>query len=117
MAVPAIWLGFTSHSRPVIFVALGIGATAMFASAPANNTSIANLVPAPQRAMAFALTVFVTHLLGDMLTPPLFGAVAEVVGTERAFRWITLALVGALTALAAARAIDRTSELEPTQQA
>lgn len=111
IAIPAIWIGFSSQSRPVIFVALGIGATAMFASVPANNTSIANLVPAQQRAMAFALTVFVTHLLGDMITPPLFGAIADEIGTERAFQWITLALLGGATAaLAAARAIDRAGE-------
>jgi MFS family permease len=78
---------------------------------PANNTSIANIVPAQQRAMAFALTVFATHLLGDMITPPLFGAIAEAIGTERAFQWITLALVGSATAaMAAARAIDRLGE-------
>lgn len=111
IAVPAIWIGYSSHSRPVIFIALGIGATAMFASVPANNTSIANLVPSQQRAMAFALTVFATHLLGDMLTPPLFGAIADAIGTERAFQWITLSLVGAsLTAFAAARAIEGSVE-------
>jgi MFS family permease len=107
VAIPAIWVGFASESRPVIFVALGIGATAMFASAPANNTSLANLVSPQQRAMAFALTVFATHLFGDMVVPPVFGGVAEAIGTGPAFQWITLALVGSsISCFAAARAID-----------
>ncbi len=111
IAVPALWIGFASEVRAVSVIALGIGATALFASVPANNASIANLVAPQQRAMAFALTVFATHLLGDMVTPPLFGAVAESIGTERAFLWITLAMVGAsLSCFAAARAIDRLTD-------
>jgi MFS family permease len=108
LAAPAIWVGFNSHNVTVSVLGLGFGATCMFASVPAGNTAIANLVPAQQRAMAFALTVFATHLLGDMVTPPLFGAIADEVGTEHAFKWLTLAMVGACAAcIAAARAIDR----------
>lgn len=107
VAIPAIWLGFASESPAVIFIGLGVGATAMFASVPANNTSLANLVSPQQRAMAYALTVFATHLFGDMVVPPVFGAVAEEIGTAPAFQWITLALVGSsISCFAAARAID-----------
>jgi hypothetical protein len=44
---------------------------------PAVNTQIANSVPAHQRAMAYAMAVFILHLLGDTFANPIFGAVSD----------------------------------------
>ena len=61
---------------------------------PAVNTQIANVVHPQQRAMAYALAVFVLHFLGDMAAPPAFGAVAEAQGsTGVAFLWFVGALI------------------------
>jgi hypothetical protein len=40
---------------------------------PAVNTQIANVASPAQRASAWALAVFIMHLLGDMLAPWFFG--------------------------------------------
>lgn len=41
------------------------------------NTVTANVVPANQRAAGYALSIFLIHLLGDVSSPTLIGAVSE----------------------------------------
>lgn len=61
-----------------LFVSLlMVGCFFYFMCMPAVNTQIANVTHPNQRAMAYALAVFTLHFLGDMLTPPIFGAVSE----------------------------------------
>ncbi len=81
--LPCLLVGFTVHSRWVALPALGLGAFFYFVCMPAVNTQIANAVTAHQRAMAFALAVFILHLLGDTAAPPVFGAVADTIGTKQ----------------------------------
>jgi hypothetical protein len=50
---------------------------------PAVNTQIANVTSPAQRATAWALAVFVLHLLGDTAAPPLFGEVEEYLTGQR----------------------------------
>jgi hypothetical protein len=77
---------------------------------PAVNTQIANAVSAQQRAMAYALAVFILHLLGDTSAPYLFGAVVDALGdTQKAFlifSW-SLLLAGSSCLLAARFAGER----------
>src|SRR5262249_62350243 len=62
---------------------------------PAVNTQIAN-VPSPQlRGAAWAVAVFVLHLLGDMSAPPVFGSVTETIDRQRAYLYFSLALIPA----------------------
>jgi len=77
--LPFLLLGFTAESRWVFLPALTVGAFCYFLCMPAVNTQIANAVSARQRAMAYALAVFVLHLLGDTLAPILFGTAAHAV--------------------------------------
>lgn len=84
--LPWLLLGFTLTHRYLAVSSLGVGALCYFLCMPAVNTQIANVVSAGQRAMAFGLAVFVLHLLGDTAAPPVFGAVADVIGNkQRAF--------------------------------
>lgn len=85
LALPAMLVGFSVQGHAAILVSLTIGATCLFLCMPAVNTQIANVVRPDQRAMAYALAVFVLHFLGDMAAPPVFGAVAERIGTGQAF--------------------------------
>jgi MFS transporter, Spinster family, sphingosine-1-phosphate transporter len=52
----------------VFFIFLNIG--------PA-NTAIANVTKPEVRAMAFAVNIFIIHALGDAISPPLIGAIAD----------------------------------------
>jgi len=81
IALPAMIVGFAVREPVVIFVSLLIGATCMFMCMPAVNTQIANVVRPDQRAMAYALAVFILHFLGDMAAPPAFGAAADALGS------------------------------------
>ncbi len=81
LALPSLFLGFTLREPVGILVSLTVGATCLFLCMPAVNTQIANVVRPDQRAMAYALAVFILHFLGDMAAPPAFGAVAEAIGS------------------------------------
>jgi MFS family permease len=84
--LPCLLLGFTTHNRVVMMIGIGLGAFFYFLCMPAVNTQIANAVTAHQRAMAYALAVFILHFLGDAGAPPAFGAVADWLGsTQTAF--------------------------------
>lgn len=85
LALPAMLIGFSVRSHAAILAALTLGATCLFLCMPAVNTQIANVVRPEQRAMAYALAVFILHFLGDMAAPPAFGAIAEGIGTGEAF--------------------------------
>jgi len=97
ISLPAFFIGFLVESRAVFLGSLGIGATCLFLCMPSVNTQIANVVPAHQRAMAYALAVFVLHFLGDMAAPPLFGQVAEIYGSQNTFLVTSSTLVLAAT--------------------
>ncbi len=55
-----------------------------FNTGPA-NAAIVNVTPAPIRATAFALNIFLIHALGDAISPPLIGAIAGRSNLNTAF--------------------------------
>jgi MFS family permease len=75
--LPFLIVGFTAQARLFFLPALTMGAFCYFLCMPAVNTQIANAVSPRQRAMAYALAVFILHLLGDTTAPIVFGAVAD----------------------------------------
>jgi MFS family permease len=81
LGLPCLIVGFTAESRAVALPALGCGAFCYFLCMPAVNTQIANVTRSAQRASAFALAVFILHLLGDTGANPAFGAVSDAVGS------------------------------------
>lgn len=97
LALPAFFIGFSTDSRAIFLPALGVGATCLFLCMPAVNTQIANVVPGHQRAMAYALAVFILHFLGDMAAPPLFGKVADIYGSQQTFLVTSSTLILAAT--------------------
>jgi predicted MFS family arabinose efflux permease len=100
---PCLYIGITSHERWVFLPALTLGCFFYFLCMPAVNTQIANVARPAQRATAWALAVFILHLLGDTLSLPLFGKVEEDLGRERAFVLFSFAVaVAGVCCLAAA---------------
>ncbi len=49
----------------------------LFFNTGPSNTALANVTPPSQRATAFALNIFIIHALGDALSPPLLGLLAD----------------------------------------
>jgi MFS family permease len=63
-----------------------------FNTGPA-NTALANATNPSVRATAFALNIFIIHLLGDAAAPPLIGAVADRTNMNVAFLVVTAAML------------------------
>jgi predicted MFS family arabinose efflux permease len=93
---PCLLVGFFATDRWVFMPALTLGCFCYFLCMPAVNTQIANVVSPAQRATAWALAVFVLHLLGDTLAPVLFGAVDDALGPARRDQAFALFSVGLL---------------------
>jgi MFS family permease len=55
-----------------------------FNTGPA-NTVVANVVRSPVRATAFAINIFVIHALGDAISPPIIGFIADQASLQTAF--------------------------------
>ena len=83
----------------------------LFLSTGPINAAIVNLVAATERATAIALGVFVIHLLGDALSPPLIGALSDHFSLAQAVKIVPLAVVigGVHLGLGGARP-DRSSQ-------
>jgi MFS family permease len=71
-------IGTILAGSPVaFFVAIFLCETALFASTSPINAVILGSVPAHLRATAMAASIFAIHALGDFLSPPLVGLVAD----------------------------------------
>src|SRR6059036_3793455 len=57
----------------IIFIAVFF----LFFNTGPSNTALANVTPPTVRASAFALNIFIIHLLGDATSPPLIGVVRD----------------------------------------
>ena len=90
---PCLLAGFLVPDRGVFLPALTAGCFLIFMCMPAVNTQIANVVSPAQRGTAWALAVFILHLLGDTLAPPVFGLVSDRIGRQTAFTVFSGALI------------------------
>ena len=109
IGLPFMLAGFTLHDRHLYLPSLGLGAFCYFLCMPAVNTQIANSVAPEKRAMAYALAVFILHCLGDTAALPVFGKVADALGSKQtAFTLFSFALlVAGASCLAAYRVAGR----------
>jgi hypothetical protein len=90
---PCLFVGFWAQSPWVFLPALTLGCFFYFLCMPAVNTQIANVASPAQRATAWALAVFILHMLGDTAAPPLFGFASRQLGRQQAFAFFSFALL------------------------
>jgi sugar phosphate permease len=108
LGFPCLVVGFRAPSPWVFLPALTLGAFCIFLCMPAVNTQIANSTRPTQRAMAWAMAVFILHLLGDTSAPVIFSLVTRHVGRLNAFLVFSTALIpAALCCFMAARTAPR----------
>src|ERR1700686_4011653 len=84
-AVPFTWVAFTAKERPVYMTAIVIAEVLVFMSTGPINSAIVNEVEPDRRATAVALSILGIHLLGDVPSPPLIGAVSDATSLGTAF--------------------------------
>ncbi|MCB9562576.1 MAG: MFS transporter [Kofleriaceae bacterium] len=92
LAVPLAWLVFTSP-EPAVYYGAVVGAELLlFMSTGPINSAILNEVAPTERATAVALGIFLMHILGDVPSPALIGAVSDASGLDRAVLMVPVAI-------------------------
>jgi MFS transporter, Spinster family, sphingosine-1-phosphate transporter len=97
-AIIPTWLALTVASARGYTAWLFIAELLLFLSTGPVNVVIVNVVPVHARSMAMAVSIFTIHLLGDAISPPIIGALADMSGLARAVLIVplTIALSGVL---------------------
>jgi MFS transporter, Spinster family, sphingosine-1-phosphate transporter len=108
VAAPCVWMALTTPSKTLYAVWMVAAQLCLFLSTGPINAAIVNLVVATERATAIALGVFAIHLLGDVLSPYLIGALSDASSLAQAVKIVPIAvLIGACVWIWAALAQAR----------
>jgi MFS family permease len=104
-AAPVALAAFVFPSRAVYMPAIVVTELLLFASTGPINSAIVNVVEPGERATALALSILVMHLLGDVPSPPLIGAISDATSLGTAFLIVpaAIAVAGAVWLHAAKR--------------
>ena len=103
---------------PMAWVFVFLAEFCLFFNTGPTNTIIANVTHPAVRSSAFAINIFMIHVLGDAISPPLIGAISGYFGGNMniGFLPVTVAIViSGLCWLLGARHLDRDTELAPTK--
>ena len=92
LAVWPAWLALTSSSPAMYQAGFFVAELLLFLSTGPINVVIVSAVPADVRAMAMAVSIFVIHALGDAISPPLIGLLADARGLALAVLIVPAAL-------------------------
>jgi MFS transporter, Spinster family, sphingosine-1-phosphate transporter len=76
-AVPITLLVFMAQSPAIFWSATAVAEVLLFASTGPINAFTVNIVPPAMRATAIAVQILLIHLLGDVPSPPLIGALSD----------------------------------------
>jgi MFS family permease len=97
LAAPAAWLALTLTNPAGYWTALVIAELLVFACTGPVNSAVVSEVPAGMRASAMALCIFTIHVLGDVPSPPIIGAISDARSLQLAVMLIPAAvLVGGM---------------------
>ena len=91
-ALPA-YVALTSPNHSVYWPALAVAEVLIFMSTGPINSAIVDAVPAAMRASAMAASIFTIHILGDVPSPYLIGAMAERTGLGHAVLLVPAAVL------------------------
>jgi predicted MFS family arabinose efflux permease len=80
-SAPFILLGLVLHDELALFACLFVGITLASMNYGPGNTIIVNVTDPKIRAAAFAVNIFVIHILGDVSSPTLMGVVRDATGS------------------------------------
>ena len=99
-----VWLGLAAANIYIVLTCFGLAITLLFLPTGALAAALVDTTPAATRSMAFAVNIFIIHLLGDMLSPALIGYLSTAWDLKRAMLLCTaVVLPGLLFCRLAAR--------------
>ena len=93
LAAPLAFVSLTAQSPSLYYPAIIVAELLLFMSTGPINSTIANLVSPAERASAFALSMFVIHLLGDVPSPWLIGRLSDLASLGQAVLIVPVAVV------------------------
>ena len=104
-AAPLTLLALAATTPAVYWTAIVAAELCLFASTGPINSAIVNLVAPHMRATAVALSIFAIHVLGDVPSPSLVGAISDARSLDQAVLIIPVAVLvgGAIWTYAAWR--------------
>lgn len=79
VAAPCAVLALLARTPPLAFVAIGLTEFFLFVSTAPFNLAVLRSVPSQLRASAMAVSIFATHLFGDLLSPPAVGRLSDAI--------------------------------------
>jgi len=92
IATPLGYWAFTSNNFNEFVIALFLVQTAIFAALAPINTAILSSVSSKIAATAFAVSIFAIHALGDVISPPLAGLLADHMPMPQAMMMLVVAV-------------------------
>lgn len=113
VAVPCT-LGVLLASFPLAWVFVFLAVFFLFFNTGPSNTILANVTHPSMRATGFALNILVIHMLGDAISPPVVGAIADRWSLAAGFVAVSVfMLLGGLLWLWGARYLERDTAAAP----
>jgi sugar phosphate permease len=114
IATPIAFLLFMAPSPAVFWSATVVAEVLLFASTGPINATTVNIVSPTMRATAMAAQIFFIHLLGDVPSPPLIGAISDASSLGTAVLVVPVAVfVSGAFWIYAARTAGRADSLAP----
>ena len=93
VAAPLVFVSLTAAAPSLYYTAIIAAELLLFMSTGPVNSAIANLVSPAERASAFALSMFMIHLLGDVPSPWLIGRLSDLSSLGKAVLIVPAAVV------------------------
>ncbi|MCS6852286.1 MAG: MFS transporter [Gemmataceae bacterium] len=101
---------------PLAWVWIFLAEFGLFFNTGPTNTALANVTHPAMRATAFALNIFFIHALGDVISPPIIGHIADRTNLDDGFRLVSVAiLLGGLLWLWGTRYLAYDTERAPSR--
>ncbi len=118
VAAPCVWMALTTASHTGYLAWMVAAQLCMFLSTGPINAAMINLVSATERATAIALSVFCIHVLGDVPSPFLIGALSDASSLGQAVKIVPIAVLiaGCLWILAARAQAQANAQASPKLQ-
>ena len=116
VAAPLTFVSLTAAAPSLYYPAIVVAELLLFMSTGPINSAIANLVSPAERASAFALSMFMIHLLGDVPSPWLIGRLSDLTSLGKAVLIVPAAVViSGVVWLISAQVCGRTETAAPAQ--
>jgi sugar phosphate permease len=95
IAAPFAWAALATGSAQLYWAAMVVAQLFLFVSTGPVNAAIINLASPAERATAIAVSIFTIHILGDVLSPPLIGALSDRASLQEAVMVVPVAVLAA----------------------